>query len=750
MSAGLNNHPPNQHDNEEGRSRLRVSKACTRCRTRKDRCDGLTPCTACRTASKSCTYEATTRKRGLPEGYVRSLEKLITLALHTIGGLEDVLVGYLRDEEVKAGWSTSVGDELYSNWRDSGLYQELETFLQSSISHTNPGKRKRSSEDASSEGSAERLSSMLELLRSRKYRVAEGDSEEEDGGSSLVIGMGYDIPLNLETGTSTALPSNSKDLLDLFFTHVHPWFPVLNQPSVLKLFYGQSRGMPDTSRPNGGLALLWSIFAYAVAIDTSSTEDTGMLSPKYSNTSLRHILAPCTNVEDKDDFDDMHAQALLILALLRLRNGQWLGSWMCTARSVRILLARQSQTAKGVLQGCFILETLLNVHFDNSRSLFPLTLLTDMVEEEGHDEWDTWARHHHAGKNGPSFALSIFNRLTKIFIVLNEALVDPQAAKSPVYIQSKLDAIHRLAKEHFEAGIQSPTFESPPHHIYFQIALLFAQLRLVTSIPREARTHFDLISLATNALSLFEICEKPQIGLNRVPPLFADTLNLTVEVASQIRGSFASSAARPSYEDTIATISRFRSKLTATWSLYRSTTHREDAETGLLAQSEMGPLEAVRTTDYNLEPIPPQPLNSVSTLPDQWAPQQQMPSLASPVYPRNSFNRTDWSVLPQAHQFGTAYPVTSPSFQGDEVDAIFYEMAHLDTNEWMNERTTGLKDFGFNDESAFMDFCNDPERLALPAEAGIMPLSSSPAPTPAPETIKDGNLSLQSRTNKTG
>lgn len=725
MSAGLNNHPQNQHDNEDDRSRLRVSKACTRCRTRKDRCDGLTPCTACRNASKPCTYEATTRKRGLPEGYVRSLEKLITLASHTIGGLEDVLVGYLRDEEVKTGWSASVGDELYSNWRDSGLYQELETFLQSSTSQTNPGKRKRSSEDGSSEGSAERLNTMLELLRLRKYRVAEGDSEDQDGGSSLVIGVGNGNPSNLETGISTALPSNSKDLLDLFFTHVHPWFPVLNQPAVLKLFYGQLRGMPDTSIPNGGRALLWSIFAYAVAIDTGSTEDTETLSRKYSETSSRHMPTPYTEAEDTYDFDDMHAQALLILALLRLGKGQWLGSWMCTARSVRILIARQSQTAKGVLQGCFILETLLNVHFDNSRALFPLTLLTDMIDEDGHDEWGTWARHHHAGKNEPSFALSIFNRLTKVFIVLNEALVDPPAAKSPVYIQSKLEAIHRLAQEHFEAGIRSPTLESPPHHIYFQIALLFAQLRLVTSIPREARTHFDLVSLATNVISLFEICEKSHIGLTRVPPLFADVLNLTVEVASQIRDSFASSTAFPSYEDAIATISRFRSELTATWSSYRSTTHREDAETSLLAQSQMGSLEAVQTTDYNLEPRLSQPLNPVSNLPYQWAPQQQMPSLASPVYPRNSFSRTDWSVLPQAHQFGTAYPVTSPSFQGDEVDAIFHEMAHLDTNEWMNERATGLKDFGFNDESAFMDFCNDPERLALPAEAGIIPLSSS-------------------------
>jgi len=725
IPAVLNNFPPRRHENEDDRGRLRVSKACARCRTRKDRCDGLTPCTICRDAGKPCRYEATTKKRGLPEGYVRSLEKLITLASHTIEGLEDVLVGYLQDEEVKAGWSASVGDELYSSWRDSGLYQELETFLQGSVSHTNPSKRKRTSEDGSSESSAERLNTMLELWRERKYRVAGGGSEEQDGACFPGISMGNDNQSNLESGVSSSLPPNSQDLLDLFFTHVHPWFPVLNQPSVLKVFYGHLRGKSDTLRSSGGRALLWSIFAYAVTVDTSSTSSTEALSRKYSETSLRHMPSPCANAEDICDFDDMHAQALLILALLRFGNGQWFGSWMCTARSVRILLARRSQSAKGVLQGCFILETLLNVHFQNSRSLFPLTLLADMVEEDGHDEWDTWARHNHASSNGPSLALSTFNRLTKIFIVLDEVLADPQAVKSPIYIQSKLEAINHLAQEHFNAGIRSPTLQSPPHHIYFQIALLFAQLQLITSTPCEAQSHFDLMAHIKNALSLFDMCEQSHNGLTRVPPIFADILNLMLKVVGPVRDSFTLSATSPWYEDTIATISRYRHTLTATWASYRSPMHGKDFRTTPLSQSHPGPLDAVQTIHYNVEPILTQRPDAASSLSYQCAPQQQTHSLSSPVQLRNSFSQTSWPTLPQPPRFGTAYPVASPSFQGDEVDAVFHEMAHLDTNEWMDERATGLRDFGFNDESAFIDFCNDPERLALPAEAGFAPLSSS-------------------------
>jgi len=54
---------------------------------------------------------------------------------------------------------------------------------------------------------------------------------------------------------------------------------------------------------------------------------------------------------------------------------------------------------------------------------------------------------------------------------------------------------------------------------------------------------------------------------------------------------------------------------------------------------------------------------------------------------------------------------TSPSFQGDDVDVIFHNLAYLDTTDWTNDRQQGLQEFGFADESTFQDFCNDPERM---------------------------------------
>lgn len=61
-------------------------------------------------------------------------------------------------------------------------------------------------------------------------------------------------------------------------------------------------------------------------------------------------------------------------------------------------------------------------------------------------------------------------------------------------------------------------------------------------------------------------------------------------------------------------------------------------------------------------------------------------------------------VTPQTSQ-------TSPSFQGDDTDATFHDLAHLDTTEWTNSREQGLREFGFADDSTFQAFCNDADRL---------------------------------------
>jgi hypothetical protein len=84
--------------------RKRVSQACDRCRSRKDKCDGKKPtCSTCLTNGRECSYDANVKKRGLPEGYVRGLEKLWGLAIRDGDHIETDMLGILDKGEADGG-----------------------------------------------------------------------------------------------------------------------------------------------------------------------------------------------------------------------------------------------------------------------------------------------------------------------------------------------------------------------------------------------------------------------------------------------------------------------------------------------------------------------------------------------------------------------------------------------------------------------------------------------------------------------
>jgi len=84
--------------------RKRVSQACDRCRSRKDKCDGNKPtCSTCLTNGRDCSYDANVKKRGLPEGYVRGLEKLWGLAIRDGDHIESDMLGILDRREAQGG-----------------------------------------------------------------------------------------------------------------------------------------------------------------------------------------------------------------------------------------------------------------------------------------------------------------------------------------------------------------------------------------------------------------------------------------------------------------------------------------------------------------------------------------------------------------------------------------------------------------------------------------------------------------------
>ena len=152
-SNGDDRELPGARKSKQG-PRKRVSQACDRCRSRKDKCDGARPsCTTCITNGRQCAYEANVKKRGLPEGYVRGMEKLWGLAISEVQGVNDNLMHIIKKDEENDGFLSVWNDESNSEslvefWRKSQVSRELERLLSAPDQPTESGKRRRTESES--------------------------------------------------------------------------------------------------------------------------------------------------------------------------------------------------------------------------------------------------------------------------------------------------------------------------------------------------------------------------------------------------------------------------------------------------------------------------------------------------------------------------------------------------------------------------------------------------------------------------
>ena len=714
MSYRSGHRPLDQAETEDDSRRVRVSQACSRCRTRKDRCDGLKPtCTACRNAESPCTYEAITKKRGLPEGYVRGLEKLLAIATSSIDGLEEALCHCIQDEVIKRSWNSVTAEEVHSlHWKDSRLRLELESLLNNTAAGS---KRKRDQVDIPQD-----ISSMLQDVKEASYCVVRGGLHAQSNG----LFEGHEA----RTTIDEPFPTNSQRLFDLYFTHVHCWFPVLSRPTVLKSYYEFSRRPPSvriSATEGASRALLWAILAYATMVDLDETEARQRSSQFFQSNSLQCLLLKPEQIENEEQYVPMrssngfaseleglsvvHAQALLILALLEQGRDHWLKAWIIGSAAKRILLVHDKQQSnsmiKGALQGSFVVETFLNLHWQfNTES----PVQPELMDEDGYEEWESWS-------NGPSFALSVFNRLSQVLY----AATDRSAST-----QECLQDVIELQQGNATAGVPPVTpGGSAPHHVYLQLAFSFAQLTLSSDLTTRRNA-------AARIFELLEVCRSPNIGLARVPPLYSDVIRIANKELSL-------------YPDSTTNTTTLCAELAQSWPVFEFEKGTQPTTVGApinVHSSRELMTSGLASFHPQLRPARENEAQGSSVLISTAPPGttvQQLGIFHSPTYSHvlsnarnDNFNQIDsWAPFQGlARDVGqgtsTSYPATSPSFQADEIDAIFHDLAYLDTNEWTNERALGLREFGFDDDSAFMEFCNDPERLALTAASSSLPLSS--------------------------
>lgn len=525
---------------------VRVSRACDQCRSKKYKCDGSQPCSPCSNAKQTCSYDPRFRKRGLTEGYVRGLERLLGMAISSDPNFEAIVMSIVKNAQDKlqtilsppGGWAIDREDEtLLESWKKSGIAQEMEGLIptlellegtrwkkrQSNVEATRPIRH----EEAGCENGAmapsddvprSSVDGMVELSGLPSIDAPGKQSQDPaclDTRSNIVgneyVGVGQNspsrtigglvskplhdfftvgVPVQLQQAPVTeqsnvsiylqsrsslpqTLPNRAGDLLDLYFTWTHCWFPIVERHDMMKLSHRYSqnfRRISADSSGGGDFAALWAILAYAESYAEGSIHGKRVETTYNPNEELQNFyeiaraLVPAENVT----FEIGHVQALLILALYNSRHALWSRAWILLGQAIRIAVdlgfdkpnvcagseIRSKNTARHthVFLGCFLIDTLLSARLGRKPYLRNDSMKgLGLLEEEGTEEWDSWNYPHEVGRNethqgprSPSFILSTFNRLIEVAGILNDILCD-DLGQIKSQVQSN-DLYYRLSK----------------------------------------------------------------------------------------------------------------------------------------------------------------------------------------------------------------------------------------------------------------------------------------------------------------
>ncbi|RMZ86731.1 hypothetical protein DV736_g6046, partial [Chaetothyriales sp. CBS 134916] len=660
---------------EEGKGRTRVSRACTRCRTRKDKCDGLQPsCLTCQNAGvpELCAYEPPTKKRGLQEGYVRGLEKLYSVLMMRVEGFEETVVQLLSDERdaLTRVWNHKThGDSLHQAWKESSIMQQLEVLL-AAVEHPHAAGNKRKRDQDDDEGpptsslttSASSPSTLHDVLTKTTHSISAL-------ARASPLQWNRQVPATANSSDKTfILPKGASEAINTYFSSVHCWLPILDRGEMRKRCFELARCEVRVDTSDAGLAKLSAALVLSSLQSPLITEADTALDVSY----LYDISKQCIPFRD-GLYVLGHVQALVLLVLADISSNRWPQAWFTIGLASRIIQDLVGPTKAlgkeetATYQACFILDTLVSFRLQRMPQLRRNQLPAYLVED-GHDEWEPVAAAGQGASSEPGFLLSTFNRVIDLFAILNDRICSPDGrtpttdlerlALSYYYTLSDNSALssHKIALKAIHSAMSAYFTEAGP----FGTGILHT-LNVASSSLKQCPDHTSSI-IATATLEA--IRHKVRVG-----------------------GMVASSTKRPPFDSTMNSLEL--------WPAGPFTTEPP-------SYPSQQPTTAATSSQVD-DPLG----QSSSTNPVGMAFSHVPLSHHKPVTPYNPIIST------------------SPSLHGDDIDALFREMAQLDTTEWADGRNQGLKDFGFADAMTFEAFCNDPNRVLSSYQQPDMPDQSS-------------------------
>lgn len=450
--------------NPRSLKRQRIYRACDQCRRRKSKCDGEQPvCSICSHANRTCTYETGGGRRGLPSGYVRSLEIFLGLMLKHVPASESTMHNLLQNSRGHGNFLTSkLGRQSVSAWRKSKLHRDVSQLL--TFGSEGGDFDDQESEQVEPRDHDEPLDDHDTTLSNPERNIPQTFQEV----SKSIQPQGL---------TGLQIPDNTSDLVDFYFTYTHCWFPILERRSVLRAMH---QGNGHASGDSSSRLVLWSLITFTSAMKG------------IPNNGAPHVFYLQLAIEQQilahwDNLDLGHIQAMLIIALVHIAMGSNSQAWLLVGQASRMLATLSLATEKGRLShtfnGCVLLDNILSALLGRTPSFSQdEQLACGPVEEDDVEEWDVWSPSRpgagSAGRRIPSTplrALSTFNLVQQLMRNLCQILYHPlDASHFGVLLDDLRQKQSKISRSH---SYERHNHASPPLLI-LHLTLSFTTLSL--------------------------------------------------------------------------------------------------------------------------------------------------------------------------------------------------------------------------------------------------------------------------------
>ncbi|KAF1914261.1 hypothetical protein BDU57DRAFT_519153 [Ampelomyces quisqualis] len=493
--------------------RFRVSRACDQCRSERSKCDGNQKCAPCTESARECTFTSNPKKRGLPPGYIRTIELALALVFQQDASIESSMIGRLGQEDTTLlARDTKESHRLHKNWRKSRFCRELNRTLTGGQASVGDDGALSSDEDSDAAAEPEAMTSYVMpegpgLISSQQYQEVQSTQRPPTM-------QPYTLSSNL-----TPLPPNCWRMLESYTTYTQCWLPISEKLDILKLSYSYpdeglklSPDMPDA----GYHAEMWSIFALGSYHDATSDEPQRN-HPESINSRKLYAVTQSLIPTELGSFQLGHVKALLNLALVNLQSLSYNAAWILVGAASRILSTVQSMPGEyssrfaHVMAGCYLLDNFLALAMHRR----PYLNISDVeragrIEEDGLEEWQPWPGNlkiptEHRSRS-PTLALSSFNRLVDLMDVFSRTALQ-SSARDDLLRDFAMWKTKLPPKFDF---VRSESTSAPltPPALLLQLTHLVTLLALSPSQAWLERT-----------LALLDTCQK-QLGTSKLPSVF--------------------------------------------------------------------------------------------------------------------------------------------------------------------------------------------------------------------------------------